>query len=83
MEIPIARNMNINGEILTKLANYRMPFGKYADSLLREIPEEYFLWFRNKGFPKGELGAFMAMMLEMKTNGLERLLDPLIKSGNH
>jgi uncharacterized protein (DUF3820 family) len=73
------RNTTTDKELLIKLANYRMPFGKYADRLLRDIPEEYFLWFKQKGFPKGQLGEFMAMMLEMKTNGLERLLDPLIK----
>lgn len=77
------KNTNIDGELLIKLANYRMPFGKYADRLLREIPEEYYLWFKNKGFPKGQLGSFMAMMLEMKTNGLERLLDPLVKPDNN
>jgi uncharacterized protein len=66
-------------ETLIKLANYRMPFGKYAGRLLFEIPEPYFIWFSNKGFPKGELGEFMAMMLEIKTNGLEYLLRPLQK----
>ena len=74
---------NTNKEILIKFANYRMPFGKYAGKLLREIPEEYYLWFKNKGFPKGELGNFMTMMLEMKVNGLESLLDPLINPNNH
>ena len=66
-------------ETLIKLANYRMPFGKYTDRLLVEIPEPYFIWFSNKGFPEGELGEFMAMMLEIKTNGLEYLLSPLLK----
>lgn len=66
-----------NGEILIKLANYRMPFGRYADRLLTEIPEEYYLWFSKGGFPPGELGKLMAMMLEIKINGLEYLLDPL------
>jgi uncharacterized protein len=70
---------NGDGELLIKLANYRMPFGKYAGQLLRDIPEEYFLWFKHNGYPSGQLGDFMGMMLEIKTNGLERLLDPLIK----
>ena len=63
-------------QTLIKLANYRMPFGKYADRLLVEIPERYYIWFANKGFPEGELGDFMRMMLEIKTNGLEYLLKP-------
>ena len=66
-----------NGETLIKLANYRMPFGKYANKLLVEIPDEYYIWFSKKGFPKGELGKLMEMMLEIKINGLEYLLKPL------
>jgi uncharacterized protein len=68
-----------NTEILVKLVNYRMPFGRFADKLLLEIPEEYYIWFKNKGFPEGRLGEFMAMMLEIKINGLEHLLIPLKK----
>ena len=64
-------------ESLIKLANYRMPFGKYTNRLLIEIPETYYIWFSNQGFPEGELGEQMAMMLEIKTNGLEHLLAPL------
>lgn len=56
-----------------------MPFGKYVDMLLVEIPEPYFIWFSNEGFPEGELGKYMAMMLEIKINGLEYLLTPLRK----
>jgi len=69
-----------SGETFLKLAKYRMPFGKYANRLLLEIPEEYFIWFSNKGFPEGELGQFMSMMLEIKANGLEYLFDPLKKT---
>jgi len=68
-------------QTLIKLANYRMPFGKYADKLLVEIPERYYIWFANKGFPEGELGEFMRMMLEIKINGLEYLLTPLRNEG--
>lgn len=67
-------------ETFLKLAKYRMPFGKYANKLLIEIPEEYFLWFSKKGFPNGELGLYMSMMLEIKTNGLEYLFDPFNKN---
>jgi len=66
-------------QLLIKLANFKMPFGKYSNRYLVNIPEEYFLWFKQKGFPKGQLGEYMAMMLEIKTNGLEYLIKPLIK----
>ncbi len=65
-------------EDLVKLANFRMPFGKYADRLLLEIPEEYYIWFKEKGFPEGDLGRKMEAMLDIKCNGLEYLLRPLI-----
>lgn len=70
-------NEQLSGETLLKLARYRMPFGKYANKLLVDIPEEYFLWFSKKGFPQDDLGLYMAMMLEIKLNGLEYLFDPL------
>jgi len=68
-----------NQETLIKLANYRMPFGKHAGMRLVDIPEPYFIWFSGKGLPEGELGKYMGMMLEIKINGLEYLLEPLRK----
>lgn len=67
-------------EILKTLANTRMPFGKYEGMLLVKIPDTYYIWFSNKGFPEGKLGEYMAMMLEIKINGLEYLLQPLIEA---
>ncbi len=74
-------NCELNSDSLLKLANYRMPFGKYANRLLVDIPEPYYIWFSNQGFPEGELGQFMSMMLEIKVNGLEFLFDPLRENG--
>ncbi len=64
-------------ELLLKLAGYRMPFGKYANRLLIDLPEPYVVWFANKGFPKGELGQLLRIVHEIKVNGLEYLFDPL------
>ena len=38
-------------EYLVRLANARMPFGKYAGSLLVDLPEAYIVWFARKGYP--------------------------------
>ncbi|NOQ78909.1 MAG: hypothetical protein GQ546_05865 [Gammaproteobacteria bacterium] len=65
--------------LLLKLAQYKMPFGKYKDRLLIDLPEPYVIWFANKGFPEGELGKLMAIVLEIKVNGLEYLFQPLRK----
>lgn len=59
---------------LLDLAGSRMPFGRYAGYYLSDLPEHYLLWFRKKGFPKGDLGEKMAIVCEMKANGLEHLL---------
>ena len=65
---------------LTELANARMPYGKYKDRFLSELPDAYLTWFSQKGFPEGKLGRMLAAMHEIKTNGLEKLLIPLRKS---
>ena len=64
---------------LIELANARMPFGKYEGKLLIELPENYLVWYQSKGFPKGKLGNQLAQMMEIKLNGLEKLIYPLIR----
>ena len=53
-----------------------MPFGKYTNRLLIDLPETYVVWFKEKGFPKGELGKMLGIVYEIKLNGLEYLFDP-------
>lgn len=62
---------------LLKLVRTRMPFGKYAGTLLVDLPEPYVVWLRQQGFPEGELGEMLQCIYEVKLNGLEYLLDPL------
>ena len=64
-------------EDLLKIARMSMPFGKYQGRLLIELPEEYLLWFADKGFPEGELGQLLMLTLEIRINGLEALIQPL------
>ncbi len=70
--------MNTEHEDLVRLANAKMPFGKYAGRYLVDLPEAYVLWFKQKGFPTGELGRQLEAIAEIKTNGLEYLIRPLI-----
>ena len=55
----------------------KMPFGKYKDYFLCDLPVAYLEWFQQRGFPKGKLGMLLASIYEIKTNGLVHLLEPL------
>lgn len=61
-------------EALIELAHYKMPFGKYKDRYLVDVPEYYYVWYKQKGFPEGKLGRMMTQMHEIKLNGLEELI---------
>jgi uncharacterized protein len=69
-------------EILLQLVKNRMPFGKYKNVLLCDLPVSYLEWFGRKGFPEGKLGMQLATIYEIKLNGLTYLLEPL-KAGGH
>ena len=64
---------------LIELANAKMHYGKYAGRYLIHLPEPYLVWYRQKGFPNGKLGRQLALTLEIKINGLEHLIYPLIE----
>jgi hypothetical protein len=63
-----------------ELLNYRMPFGKYKGTLIKDLPVSYLEWFSSKGFPEGKLGDYLQTMFVIKSNGLETLLYTLSKN---
>lgn len=67
-------------EDLLLLVTRTMPYGKYKDRLIADLPGPYLAWFARKGFPNGELGQLLALMHEIDHNGLSELLTPLRKS---
>ncbi len=68
----------INPQILQEICEVRMPFGKYKNTILADLPISYLEWFmRNGGFPNGKLGMQLATVYEIKLNGLTDLLKPL------
>ncbi len=66
-------------QFLLKLANTKMPYGKYEGRYMIDLPEYYVVWYRNKGFPKGQIGEMLATVYEFKVNGLEELVRKLRK----
>jgi len=66
---------------LIKIANIKMPFGKYKGRSLIELPEPYLVWFSREGFPQNSLGVLLQLTLEIKINGLEKLIYPLQEKG--
>jgi uncharacterized protein len=64
-------------QLLLILVRMRMPFGKYKDRVLCDLPVSYLEWFANKGFPEGQLGMYLETLHVIKTNGLDKLLEPL------
>ncbi|MBA2403502.1 MAG: DUF3820 family protein [Bdellovibrionales bacterium] len=69
--------MNTQPNDLEKLAKTTMPFGKYKDVLLIDLPEPYVVWFYTNGLPEGKLGELLGLLYEVKLNGLEHLVYPL------
>lgn len=68
-----------NKEKLLELAHYKMPFGKYKDRYLVDLPLPYLVWFKQKGFPNGKLGEYLSTMLDIKDNGLEPMIKKIQK----
>ncbi len=70
----------IDPQMLIELVRMRMPFGKYQNRILCDLPESYLVWFHRKGFPPGEIGMLLSALYEIKLNGLEYLLKPIKKN---
>ena len=69
----------MDNTLLIEAINQTMPFGKYAGRKLFHLPEPYLVWFQQKGFPQNKLGQQLALIYEVKLNGLESLVAPLLK----
>jgi len=72
-------DLNSQKEALVEMAHYRMPFGKYKDRYLVDLPLPYLVWFSQKAFPEGKLGRYLETMLSIKDNGLEPIVRKLQK----
>lgn len=67
----------MNPEILKEIITTPMPYGKYKGVMITDLPSHYLEWFSTQGFPKGKLGMLLATTFEIKTNGLQEIIDNL------
>ena len=54
--------------------NQVMPYGKYKGRQLLDLPEPYLVWCHSKGVPQSKLGSQLALIYEVKLNGLGGML---------
>jgi len=66
-------------QFLIDLAKMKMPFGKYKDRYLIDLPEHYLIWYKNKGFPNGRIGKQLESVYELQLNGLEYIVKEIRK----
>ena len=62
-----------------KLRTWTMPFGRFKSRPLHELPAEYLCWFEQKGWPDGDLGRLLQIVLEAKRQGADHAFEPLRK----
>jgi uncharacterized protein (DUF3820 family) len=71
--------MLFDSRLIYELTTVTMPYGRYKDRCLCDLPESYVIWFHRKGFPHGKLGTLLSLLYEIQLNGLQYLLKPLVK----
>ncbi len=83
---PMIPDIDRDPDALLRLANARMPFGRYKGELLLDLPQEYVFWFANRARP-GTTGATrvrvdgqLAAIYSMRFNGQEQVLRALVES---
>ena len=68
---------------LAEIGRLHMPFGKYGPQSfppngvpLYDLPVDYLIWFKQKGFPKGKLGKLLELVCQIKVDGAESVFQP-------
>lgn len=67
----------LDPELLYCVLTWRMPFGRHETWPLLDLPEPYVVWMHRNAQLEGKLGKVMALLYEIKVNGLEGLLGKL------
>lgn len=70
-------NMLPDPQILKAIISTEMPYGKYQGRPVCDLPVHYLEWMKTKGFPAGKLGMLLSTVYEIKTNGLDEIIQKL------
>jgi len=72
--------------LLIEIGQVWMPFGKFGPKdypprgiPLMDLPEEYLVWFKDRGFPKGRLGELLESVCDLKSVGMDMVFEPMRK----
>ena len=70
--------------LLVEIGRTRMPFGKFGRKEyppygvpIMDLPPEYLMWFKERGYPKGRLGELLEQVCEIKGVGMDKVFDPI------
>lgn len=71
--------MQLDPNFILRLVRAKMPFGKYKDRYIVDIPVHYLEFLARDGFKDDTLGQYLSTMHEIKINGIEKVLEPFIR----
>ncbi len=66
-------------EFLMDIVRTKMPYGKYKGWFIADVPENYLVWMKGKGFSTDKIGLLLQTAYEIKLNGLDDILTGLKK----
>ena len=76
---PMIPGIEKDPDALLRLANARMPAGRYQGELLLDLPPEYVHWFAGHGRTGAVVDTQLAAIYTMRFNGLEEVLRALVE----
>ena len=70
--------------LLEEIATAHMPFGKFGPKFypprgvpIIDLPPEYLMWFKERGFPKGRFGELLEAVYDIKGVGADEVFAPI------
>ena len=71
-------------QLLVEIGKTHMPFGKFGPKdypprgvPIMDLPPEYLMWFKERGFPKGRLGELIEAVYDIKSVGADEVFNPV------